>query len=317
MRIGTPGQRSSDQIMQRFVASTLGIPEKDGGSQNLDQTPVTKTASLKKDAGGCPECGGLMIRKGNMEKCACGFAQATATKKMAEDEHKASETSVAEYYKKIFPDDYVGELTGTPDSGSGGDKVEYGNVDVNKSVGDVGVKASRVTVRQMLAAEHEESGKCEVPDSDPTPPEEQPNGKANEAGDAKVMSGDSADSVGGPGDIPASEKPNGAADEAGQVDVPKANLPSAAKSGRRKVAGGVCMKCGSQTDDAGQCPTCNAGAEQAQAQASRKYLSRAQVAAFCPECATEMERQGIKAISASFLAKSITKRAEEIRGLNK
>jgi hypothetical protein len=221
-----------------------------------------------------------MAVTGNMERCACGYAQATASAiKTAETKRKASETSVSEYYKKIYPDDYVSELTGTPDSGKGGEKVEYGHVDINKSVGDVGVKASRVTAREVLAFGEEQkdvpqAGDCEVKDSKPAPKSEKPNGSVNEAGDAKIQSGDSANSVGGPNDIPKGEKPNGKANEAGDVKVPDLGVPKGA----------------------------------------RRMLSREQIAALCPECAEEMKRSGIKSVSADFIAKTIAARAAEARG---
>lgn len=333
MRIGTPGHRASDRIMQAFVSKQLGIPETEA------DLPVEKTASTIKTAAcdcpkgckcascdchksaakhtavSCPECGSAMARRGNMERCACGYAQATAAaQKTANQKRKASETSVTEYYKKIFPDDYVNELTGKPDSGDGGEKVEYGHVDINKPVGDVGVKAHRVSARQVLAEDG--AGDCEVPDKDPTPPDQKPNGSANEAGDAKMMGGESANSVGGPEDMPKGEKPNGSANEAGEVKTPDLGVPSKAAT-RKRAVGSVCAKCGTALDQSGQCPTCNGSAEQAQAQASRKMLSREQVAALCPSCADEMKRQGVKAISAEWLAKSIAGRAQELRTARK
>lgn len=317
MRIGTPGQRVSDQIMRGFVARQLGIPETDA-----EQDALTKTAavtdqpktSTDHNAASCPECGANMLRKGNMERCACGYAQASPTARVANETaaqpRRASETSVAEYYKKIFPDDYVSELTGEPDAGQGGEKVEYGHVNLNKPTGDVGVKAHRVSVRRFVAEGAEDSaGECEVPDKDPTPPEAKPNGKAKETGDCKEMGGDSANSVGGPSDIPAGEKPNGKANEAGEVKTPDLGVP---KGAHRRTAGGMCQKCGTALDQAGACPTCNSGAEQNQAQASR-MLTREQVAAFCPECAVEMKRLGVKAISARWIASKIAERARAQR----
>lgn len=290
--IGIPGQRASDRIISSFVASTLGCPETD------EQDTTTKTAAAKtaescdcgpgckcacnchgKEASHCPQCGGGMQVKGNMERCVCGYAQATHAAKTASDtKKKASETSVEEYYKKIYPDDYVSELTGDPDSGKAGEKVEYGTVPCDKPVGDVGVKASRVSVRDVVAFGEEQSdvpeaGKCEVPDKKPTPKSEAPNGAVNEAGDAHMMGGDSANSVGGPNDIPKGEKPNGKVNEAGDVKVPDLGVPKGAK----------------------------------------KMLTREQVAAFCPECADEMKKSGIKAVSTEFIAKQIAARAKQLR----
>lgn len=289
--IGIPGHRASDQIMTRFVANHLGIPERESDI-------TTKTASVQKTACGCdckpgekcascechksasahcPQCGGGLVAKGNMERCACGYAQATAAaKKTAEAVKKASETSVEEYYKKIYPDDYVSELAGSPDSGKAGEKVEYGHVSIDKPVGDVGVKATRVTAREVIAFGEEQkdvpqAGDCEVPDKKPTPPEEKPNGSVNEAGEAKMMGGESANSVGGPNDIPKGEKPNGPVNEAGEVKVPDLGVPKGAK----------------------------------------RMLSREQIAVLCPECAEEMKRSGIKAVSAEFIAKQIAARAKQ------
>jgi hypothetical protein len=229
-----------------------------------------------------------MAVKGNMERCACGYAQAThATRKTAAQKRKASETSVADYYKKIYPDDYVSELTGKPDSGKAGEKVEYGNLDADKPVGDVSpggssVNARRVTARDILAFGEEQEGipqacVCEVKDGKPAPKSEQPNGSVNEAGDCKNQGGDSANSVGGPGDIPKGEKPNGAAGEAGDVKTPDLGVPKGAKG----------------------------------------FISREMVAKFCPECADEMKRAGIKAISASFIAKTIADKAKQAKTADK
>jgi hypothetical protein len=283
--IGIPGQRASDRIISGFVARSLNIPE--------TEAELTKTAAAEECPKGCkcakcaaktagthcPQCGGGMQTKGNMERCACGYAQAThAAKTASETKKKASETSVAEYYKKIYPDDYVSELTGSPDSGKGGEKIEYGTVPCDKAVGDVGVKASRVSVRDILAFGEEqtdvpEAGKCEVPDKKPIPKSEKPNGAVNEAGDCHDMGGDSANSVGGPNDIPKGEKPNGPVNEAGEVKTPDLGVPKGAK----------------------------------------KMLTRAQVAAFCPECAEEMKKSGIKAVSTEFIAKTIANRAKQLR----
>lgn len=306
--IGTPGHRASDQIMQRFAASQLGIPERE---TEVTPEPEVKTASTKKTAtSNCPQCGGAMSAKGNMERCACGYAQATAQAKTASSTpKKASETSVAEYYKKIYPDDYVSELTGTPDSGCGGDKVEYGNVSIDKPVGDVGVKASM----RVRASDIETAGDCEVPDAHPEPKSEKPNGKADEAGNAKVQSGDSANSVGGPNDIPKGEKPNGSANEAGDVKVPDLGVPSKAATRRRAMT--ACQKCGSNLDANAQCPTCNSGAEAAQdsGATASKFISREVIAKFCPECADEMAKAGVKAVRATVIAKAIAERAAKAR----
>jgi hypothetical protein len=290
--IGIPGKRVSDQIMTRFAARQLGIPETDAEVEATTKTAAAegdcpkgcKCAKCMKTAGThCPQCGGPMAVKGNMERCACGYAQATQTaRKTAAEKKKASETSVSEYYKKIYPDDYVSELTGTPDSGKGGEKVEYGHVSIDKPVGEVGVKASRVTAREVLGFGEEQTdvpqaGDCEVKDSKPTPKSEKPNGSANEAGDCKVQSGDSANSVGGPGDIPKGEKPNGSAGEAGDVKTPDLGVPKGA----------------------------------------RTMLTRAQIAAICPECAEQMKKDGIKAVSAEFIAKTIAARAAEARTARK
>jgi len=301
MRIGTPGLKGSDQIMQRFVAKQLGIPETDA---QLEKTPEMKKEAAIVVAGIlCPECGSRMDRSGNMERCACGYAQATASATKVAEKKRASDTSVAEYYKKIYPDDYVSELTGKPDSSK---VTEYGHVPIDKPVGDVGMKTS------LRVRGEDEAGKCEVKDSDPTPPEESPCGSANEAGECKDMGGESANSVGGPGDIPGSEKPNGKAQEAGQVEVADAGLPSAAKSSRRRVAvGAACAKCGSSLDQSGQCPTC--GATSTPQVQGRRMLTREQIAIICPSCAQEMQRLGVKAISANWLASQIAGRARVIR----
>jgi hypothetical protein len=216
-----------------------------------------------------------MAVKGNMERCACGFAQATAASiKTAEQKRKASETSVGEYYRKIFPDDYVSELTGKPDSGKAGEKIEYGNLDVNKSVA-----SRRVSARDILAFGEEQegipqAGDCEVKDGKPAPKSEEPNGSVNDAGDCKMQGGESANSVGGPGDIPGSEKPNGSAGESGDVKTPDLGVPKGAQG----------------------------------------MITREVVARFCPECADEMKKAGIKAVRASFIAKSIADRAKQARG---
>jgi hypothetical protein len=290
--IGIPGQRVSDQIMTRFAAHTLGIPETETEQETVKTAakdgecpPGCKCAKCASKTAGahCPQCGGSMAVKGNMERCACGYAQATAAaRKTAETKRRASETSVSEYYKKIYPDDYVTEMTGKPDSGKAGEKIEYGHVSPDKPVGDVGVHAARVTAREVLAFGEEQegvptAGECEVKDSKPAPKSEQPNGSAGEAGDAKMQGGESANSVGGPSDIPKGEKPNAAAGEAGDVKVPDLGVPKGAKG----------------------------------------FISREVVAKFCPECADEMKRAGIKAISASFIAKTIAAKAKQAKTAGK
>ena len=326
--IGIPGQRHSDRLVQRFVAGKLGIPETDA---DLPTPPTTKTASTEtpdpKTAGThCPECGGAMSVKGNMERCACGYACATAAAVKSVGRKKlASETSVKEYYSKIYPDDYVSELSGKPDSGKAGEKVEYGTVPLEKPVGDVGVgvKASRVTARDILGFGEEQgdvppAGKTEVPDKKPTPPDEGPNKAVNEAGDAKMMGEESANSVGGPNDIPKGEKPNGPVNEAGEVKVPDLGVPSGKKG--KTVRGITCPKDGSVLNAMGQCPTCSAAGEQqddAGTAQANQLISREVVAKFCPECAEEMKKAGIKAVRASFIAKAITDRAKQIRTASK
>ena len=70
----------------------------------------------------------------------------------------------------------------------------------------------------------------------------------------------------------------------------------------------------------GQCPTCSAAGEQqddAGTAQANQLISREVVAKFCPECAEEMKKAGIKAVRASFIAKAITDRAKQIRTASK
>ena len=268
-----------------------------------------------KTASACPECGSAMLRKGNMERCACGYAQAsemTAVKKTAK------EMSVEEYYRKIFPDDYASELAAdksvTPPAG---EKVEYKNKPVDSKV------SKRVTAREILAAE--EAGKCEVPDAHPE------NGVSSGSGDTstpdpKWQKGDSANSVSGPEKV----KEHGAGDkpkEAGDVDTP--DVKSANRVTAREIladidrvhpaGGGTCDLSTEHTNSVSgpeKADEHGAGLKEPldvkapDLKAADRMIPREVVAKFCPECADEMARRGIKAVRASFIASQIAERAE-------
>lgn len=337
MKIVQPGSRHSDAIIQRFVAESLHIAETD---EEFSKTASAEEGSEKtagkcecppgckcdcdchdKTASACPECGSAMLRKGNMERCACGYAQAAELTAKTADKKTAKDTSVAEYYRKIFPDDYASELASdkcvTPPAG---EKVEYKSKPVDSKV------SKRVTAREILAGE--EAGKCEVPDADPASGLSAGSGDTSTP-DPKWQKGDSANSVSGPEKV----KDHGAGDkpkEAGDVDVPDLGLPKGATRvtarevladiDRVDAAGGG--ECDLSTDHTNSV----SGPEKAEShgtgmkapdevkapdlKAADRMISREVIARFCPECAEEMAHRGIKAVRASFIASQIAERAE-------
>lgn len=154
MRILNHGQRFSDRVILRTVAETLGIPETEAAGLNKtasDHTaacancPCEDGMTCKKCAChtsastehtaemGCPECETKMYRTldESMNRCAsCGYAEAVQKPDTVVNQKTAADTSLLEYYKQIFPDDYAKELTAdtAPKTPAAGKKVEYGTV---------------------------------------------------------------------------------------------------------------------------------------------------------------------------------------------
>lgn len=321
MKIGTPGERHSDAIMRRFAASTLGIDEFD--APEMEKTAAKdccdkcsegetcvncechkKEASVEKNASACPECGGGMQVTGNMERCACGYAQASTLAKAGK---AAKDTSVGEYYRKIFPDDYAKQLSAegevTPPAGK---KVEYGSKPVDSKVG------GRVYLRNIVAEGDYKD--CEVPDSHPESGASAGSG-ATDTPDPKWQSGDSANSVSGP-EKADSHGVGSSPKESGDVETPDV------KSARRRKA----VSAESESLDLSDGANSVSGPEKAKSHGAgtaepssvsapdlknaNRLIPRSTIAKFCPECAVEMERRGIKAVKASFIAKQIAERAE-------
>jgi hypothetical protein len=164
MRIVEPGKRYSDQISLKVTAERLGIPVSDAelvktaSDKTAEHTcehlcpahnapvaqcqcpcqvcpPEAKKAETTRQ---CVKCGAVMTKTSDdMDYCvACGYADVPVAKpphapqassKDGQTKTAAEvEKSVLEYYKKIYPDDYAKELTGTPKSPPVGTQVSYG-----------------------------------------------------------------------------------------------------------------------------------------------------------------------------------------------
>lgn len=150
MRIRVGSERTSDRISKLITADTLHIPMADSPA---DEDGHVKTASVSEDATkvagtGCPQCGAALQKSGSMERCAgCGYAQASATTEKPVMRKSAKEIDVAQYYKQLFPDAYVKEMTkDTPSKPK--DKVEYEVLPSDKPV-----KASKSVDKLVLAAQ--------------------------------------------------------------------------------------------------------------------------------------------------------------------
>lgn len=108
-----------------------------------------------------------------------------------------------------------------------------------------------------------DAGEVTLPDNHPesglTP------GSGGDCPDPKWQKGDSANSVSGPEKVK-DHGTSGKPKESGDVKEPDLGVPKGASMRRR--ADGICQKCGTPLNQAGQCPTCQSGAEQQQAQES-------------------------------------------------
>lgn len=332
MKLVPPGSRWSDGLIQRTVAGILNIPETEEMYKTAsgvceckegESCSVCKKDETEKQASACPQCGAGMLRSGAMEKCSCGYAQANgwerATKKVAE-EKKPSETSVKDYWKKLFPDAYANELTGTPHTGPAGTPVKY---EIKPSGTLPGAKKSKtvISVRDILAAEHCESGVCEVPDADPTPGEDGVN--ATETPDPRWQSGDSANSVSGPERAKSHGGP--AKQESGDVQAPDLGVPRGARRkkadgrldlnehGANSVDGPVPPKPAAQSakTESGSVNAPDLGVPKGASKDNDPWISREAIAQLCPPCAEEMTKRGIKRVRASFIARQIAVNAPQ------
>jgi len=230
MKIVPIGSRHSDDIIRRFVASELRIPETDDEGFDksaakcekdcppgcdcecvCDGKEASSKAETAKEATACPNCGAHMQKTGNMERCACGYGQATQAARTAK---AVKDTGVAEYYKKIYPDDYAKEMTSdgcvTPEAGK---KVEYGHK-----------PALKVSVRSLLGYTND----VNIPDKNPESGVSSGSGKT-ETPDPKWQSGDSANSVSGPERVE-SHGVGSSPKEQGKVDVPDLGVPGKQKA---------------------------------------------------------------------------------------
>lgn len=138
-----------------------------------------------------------------------------------------------------------------------------------------------------LRVSTKDAGEAEVPDSHPESGVGAGSG-ATSTPDPKRQKGESANSVTGPEKVK-DHGAGGSPKPAGEVKEPDLGVPS--KAAMRRKADGTCQKCGTALNQAGQCPTCNSGAEQQQANGndmsptvalSRKDVRRA--AAHKPGC---------------------------------
>ena len=157
-----PGEKYSDRIIRRFVSDLLNIPETPGhvktarehcadddtkDPEKMDYTDEMQSSDIlseyRDDQGeddvACPMCQENMVEASqNMLRCVCGYATAapqrresvTATDARPLREKLASETlpGVEEYYKKLYPQEYVNELLGTPSSFKRKKTYDYGMV---------------------------------------------------------------------------------------------------------------------------------------------------------------------------------------------
>jgi len=161
-----PGEKYSDRIIRRFVSDALNIPETAGHvkmarehcavedsehPESMDYTNEMQSSDVlseyREDQGEddvtCPVCREDMVEASqNMLRCVCGYATAAPQRRetvLATDtrplrEKLASETlpGVAEYYKKLYPQEYVNELLGTPSSLKRKKVYDYGMVTKNR-----------------------------------------------------------------------------------------------------------------------------------------------------------------------------------------
>jgi hypothetical protein len=131
-----------------------------------------------------------MQKIAGIRRCVCGFATTA--------EKPAKETGVAEYYRKIYPDAFVSEMTGDPASIKD-DNVKY---EVEKSESKkVSSKAilERKRAREKKRAEGlDGAGQTDVPDAHPE--SSVGAGSGSDKPKAKMITEESANSVSGPND---------------------------------------------------------------------------------------------------------------------
>ena len=329
MKIVTPGERHSDAIIRKIAAESLGIPEfektADGecdccpcpqgnckcgcacpGHKQFAQASVKVASDCDccpcpqgnckcgcacpghtpevKSASACPECGAAMQVSGNMERCPCGYAQ--ATKRSAKS---AKDTSIMEYYRKLYPDDYAKQLWAdskvTPPAGK---PVEYGCKPV-----------------ELVAAK---AGECHVPDAHPESGVSAGSG-AEKNPEPKWQKGDSANSVSGP----EKAKSHGPGLKS-PLDIKVPDVRHAASSTHEDLdlsLGANSVSGPERAKSHGAGLTNPRDVEVPDLKNADRLIPREVIARFCPECAQEMARRGIKAVKASFIAKQIAARAEE------
>lgn len=168
MRILT-GERPSDRLITKMAAESLGIPETEEDLPEVVASEDLKDLLIKKAAKNCPDCGSEMRVEGSMNRCGCGYACSASlasdgTVKHAE-EKTPGETSITEYYSKIYPKDYVNDLKATgPVTPKGGEKVQYGHVPVDKKVSGRALSAKDL---RKSAEGYDGAGRTEVKDAHP------------------------------------------------------------------------------------------------------------------------------------------------------
>lgn len=248
MKILAQDERCSERLIRKLTADILNIPESDDGetqktatdeaakcakcgSEMADEKCV-KCAKEASDttASACPKCDSPMQVIANIERCVCGYGQ--PARKKAED------TSVGEYYRKIFPDAYVSEMTGDPKE-TGDEEVKY-EMKSNTKVSAREVMRRKRVRRKMHGSET--AGECEVPDAHPESGVNEGSG-ATATPDPNEQKDESANSVTGP------EKANShgtGLQDPGSVSAPDLGLPKGAKKEQwitREVMATLCPPC--------------------------------------------------------------------------
>jgi len=325
MKILSQDERHSERIIQKLAADILNIPEtdadleKEAAEKCLDckcspcECPSNKSAMTEEgkcakcgaelvqgkcakcaSVSRCPSCDGPMQVIGNIERCACGYGK--AAQKRAED------TSIGEYYRKIFPDAYVSEMTGKPKETPDKDICYEMKSNTKISAKDI---IKKKPMRKMHGGA-EGSGECTVPDAHPESGVGEGSG-ADVTPDPKWQSGESANSVTGPEKV---TQHGTGLKEPDSVVAPDLGLPRGARKATREYY--KCQSCGHdyKADASTTCPQCDSP-EVKRAVKDSEWVTREVMAVLCPPCAEEMARRGITRVKAETIAKLIAKRADD------
>lgn len=164
------------------------------GAQNPSNVTACASCSarfaVKTAKDGCPNCGQEMQKVANIRRCVCGFATTA--------EKPAKETGVAEYYRKIYPDAFVSEMTGDPKS------IDDKNVSYEVEKSESKKVSSKDILERKRARERKRAegldgaGQTDVPDAHPE--SSVGAGSGSDKPKAKMITEESANSVSGPND---------------------------------------------------------------------------------------------------------------------